>query len=299
MNINHLRYFVAVVEHKSISRAADAMNVSQPAVSNSIRLLEHVFDAQLLDRGPRGVSPTAFGKTLLEFATAATSLLDRAGVEIQHIKDGSGGHLNLGVVGSAVSTLTPRIICDLVSDGGAYTFDVSAGNSEPLLARLYAGDLDVILAGHTADFGLADEFIVEELLHAETQVFARKGHPLTRKKRISVGDLQSAQWVLPEKSLIRRTLGVSHSPSGKDRLDVVLTTNSMALIAEMVKASDLLTSSVADALKSDLASGAVKPLEVDVQEESWKVSLIYLRNRHLTKAMLAFIAKAKALASSQ
>lgn len=293
MNINHLKYFVAVVDHGSISRAAETLNVSQPAVSNSVRLLEHIFGVQLLDRTPRGVIPTPFGKSLHEYASAATGLLQRAAIEIKRIEQGSGGHFNIGVVGSAISTIGPDLVSALMSQDKKFTFSVMAGQSEGLIARLYAGELDFILSGHVAPSSLSDKFVVEKLCSTKTAIFARKGHPLHRQRNISIQDIKKAKWVLPERSLFRQFLERNHFEHQDGFLDVVVTTNANAFIAEIVKSTDLLTSTVPEALHSDVAADTIRPLNFKLGDEVWQVSLIYIKSRHLTQAMQNFIQVAR------
>lgn len=293
MNINHLKYFVAVVEHGSISRAADSLNVSQPAVSNSVRLLEHVFGVQLLDRTPRGVSPTPFGKTLHEYASAATSLLQRAAIELKHIEQGSGGHFNIGVVGSAISTIGPDVVRSLLSQDRNFTFSVVAGQSEGLIARLYTGELDFVLSGQVAPSSLSDDFMVEKLSTTKTAIFARKGHPLLRKKQIAIEDIRDAKWVLPEKSLFRQFFERNHFKGESGFLNVAITTNANAFISEIVKSTDFLTSTVPQALQSEISADTIRPINFKLGEEVWNVSLVYMRSRHKTQAMQNFIQAAR------
>ena len=77
-NLRHLRVFLAVVEHSSITRAADACHVSQPAVTQTIRKLEADFGAALFQRTPQGLYPTEAGQTLAGRVQRAFDILDPA-----------------------------------------------------------------------------------------------------------------------------------------------------------------------------------------------------------------------------
>ena len=68
MDLKQLNYFLTIVEHRSFRKAADALGVSQPALSISIKQLEQTLDCVLLNRAPGRVVPTSFGLSLCESA---------------------------------------------------------------------------------------------------------------------------------------------------------------------------------------------------------------------------------------
>ena len=78
MILRHIRYLQAVVEHGNFTRAAEALHVSQPTLSQQIKQLEEMVGAQLLDRGGRMVRPTDAGAAYLEYARRALRELEAA-----------------------------------------------------------------------------------------------------------------------------------------------------------------------------------------------------------------------------
>jgi len=92
-----IRYLVAVVEHNSFTRAAEALHVSQPTLSQQIKLLEELLDAQLLDRSKRMVRLTDAGKIYLRHARRALGDLDAGKRAIHELKDLTRGSLRVGM----------------------------------------------------------------------------------------------------------------------------------------------------------------------------------------------------------
>lgn len=91
-----LRHFLAVVEHKGITSAAEELHISQPALTKSIRQLEDNLGVTLFERMPTGVVPTPFGEILARRARLMDLEYRHALAEIHAIKGGAGGTINIG-----------------------------------------------------------------------------------------------------------------------------------------------------------------------------------------------------------
>jgi DNA-binding transcriptional LysR family regulator len=109
MNLNHLRAFVAVADSLSFSRAARRLHVSQPALSNQIKLLEEDLGAKLFERNRRSVSLTTAGKEILDDAERLLSTADEIRQRVRRISGGTAGTLRIGFVASATADIIPRM----------------------------------------------------------------------------------------------------------------------------------------------------------------------------------------------
>lgn len=105
MDMRQVRHLIAVLEHGNVLRAANAIHISQPALSKSIQNLEAELGVRLLERSPRGVSPTIYGTSLLKHARLLLNQGEQAVAEIEAIKGGHLGHLRLGVANFAIHFL--------------------------------------------------------------------------------------------------------------------------------------------------------------------------------------------------
>lgn len=104
MELRHLRYFVAVAEELSFTRAADRLHMAQPPLSTQIRLLEEELGAQLFERDKRRVNLTQAGREMLERARAILASTEEAKGAVRRAASGETGELHLGYAASAMFT---------------------------------------------------------------------------------------------------------------------------------------------------------------------------------------------------
>lgn len=110
MDLRHLKYFIAVAEEGNIGRAAERLNISQPPLTRQIHQLEHELKADLFVRHPRGVELTHAGHLLLEEARNIANLVDQLRGRVQRANVGELGRLDVGIFGSAILDLIPKIV---------------------------------------------------------------------------------------------------------------------------------------------------------------------------------------------
>ncbi|MFI7384678.1 transcriptional regulator CynR [Streptomyces sp. NPDC049813] len=111
VELRHLRYLLAVVEHGTFTRAAEALYVSQPTLSQQIRSLERIVGLPLLDRSGRAVRATDAGEVYVAHARRALRELAAADLAVQDVRDLSRGHVRLGVT----PTFTAYLVAPLVT----------------------------------------------------------------------------------------------------------------------------------------------------------------------------------------
>jgi len=116
-----------VVKRGSLRRASEDLNISQPALSNSLKNLEELLGVLLLERSPQGVFPTAFGDALNQCALSALASMDRGKLEIDLLKRGSKGHIRVGAPGGMIEQIVPEIIADINGQKRDYGFSVASG----------------------------------------------------------------------------------------------------------------------------------------------------------------------------
>lgn len=143
--LRQLRAFLAVVEVGSVSLAARALNLTQPAVSQQLRELERVVGVRLLDRAAGRVIPNAAGAALLDPARRAMAAAeDAAAIAAEHGR-GDAGRLRLGTGATACIHLLPPVLAALKRAMPGLAVTVAIGNTGEILPRLEAGDLDAAL----------------------------------------------------------------------------------------------------------------------------------------------------------
>ncbi len=113
METRHLRYFLAVVDHGSVSRAADWLGIAQPALSTALARMEKDLGVRLFERSRRGAQPTAAALAILDDVRTSVDRIDAAARRAQEIGRGSAGQLTIGLVSSALFDTLPRALREL------------------------------------------------------------------------------------------------------------------------------------------------------------------------------------------
>ena len=113
METRHLRYFLAVIDHGSVSRAADWLGIAQPALSTALARMEKDLGVRLFERSRRGAQPTTAALAILDDVRTSVERIDAAARRAQEIGRGSAGQLTIGLVSSALFDTLPRALREL------------------------------------------------------------------------------------------------------------------------------------------------------------------------------------------
>jgi DNA-binding transcriptional LysR family regulator len=154
MELRHLRYFVAIAEERSFTRAAERLWVAQPGLSTQIRRLESELGIQLFERHTRGVDLTDAGELFLERARTALAAADAARSTGQDLQDGLVGSVRLGIVTGAGWPGTPALLALFGRERSAIELTVVEAYGGTLLRDLRDGRLDAMIA--PSEFGSAE-----------------------------------------------------------------------------------------------------------------------------------------------
>lgn len=146
MELRHLRYFVAIAEERSFTRAAERLWVAQPGLSTQIRRLEAELGVQLFDRHTRGVDLTDAGVLFLERARAALSAADIAGATGRDLETGIAGSVTLGIATCACWGQTFDLLERFTRERSGVEVTVLEGYGGTLWRDLRNGRLDALLA---------------------------------------------------------------------------------------------------------------------------------------------------------
>jgi DNA-binding transcriptional LysR family regulator len=197
-----MRYVMAVIEHGSIGKAAEALHVSQPALSKSIRRLEEQLQVELFSRDARGTHPTIYSECMKAHAQAVNVGVAQALAEIRALKDGSTGLLTVAAPPSVAQAILPEAVMRLTRERPRLKVKIATFQLNPVPALL-AGEYD--LAVHLLDGTEMETGMKQRLLfHDRLVVIARPGHPLTKLQHVTVADLLPYGWILQEKDNLHR-----------------------------------------------------------------------------------------------
>ena len=143
LNLGNLATFRLVIQRGSFSAAADALGLSQPAVSLQIRQLEQFLQTRLVERTGRGVKATAAGLALLNHSDRIEHVVDEAICSVRALSDEIGGTVTIGTGATACIHLLPRLLQQLRQDHPLLGVGVTTGNTLDIVRAVEENRLDI------------------------------------------------------------------------------------------------------------------------------------------------------------
>jgi LysR family hydrogen peroxide-inducible transcriptional activator len=194
MELHQLRYFVAVAETGSFTRAAEREGVTQPTLSEQVIRLESQekgIGRRLFDRIGRKVVLTDAGQVLLSHAQGILAAVGEAERAVQD--SGEGGTLRIGAIPTIAPFLLPAAVTRFRKDHPAVQLQLKEDLTERLLADLLAGELDVGLMA----LPIRDDRLHVEKLYTEPLVMALpQKHRLASRAEVKLGDVMDEPFIL-------------------------------------------------------------------------------------------------------
>lgn len=209
MELRQLRTFVAVAELRHFARAASLCNLSQPAVSHQIALLEKEFGAKLLNRAARRVSLTVAGEVFLEEARRILGAVDRAHERMEDVARGAVGRIRLGATATPGLYLLPQLLAKYRGEHQAYDLRLEIGQIHAIAERVARNDLDMAIVAGTLPSG---ELRARSVSQDDLVIIALPNAPLARARTLKPSQLESETWLLREEGsdTRRQTAGWWH-----------------------------------------------------------------------------------------
>lgn len=143
METRHLRHFLAVVDHGSVSRAAEWLGIAQPALSQSLARMEKELGVRLFDRSRRGAEPTAAARAMLEDVRVSVARIDAAASLARDVAGGSAGRLTVGLVSSALFEVLPRALRALRREAPGVRVVLREMSNAEQAEALQNGEIDI------------------------------------------------------------------------------------------------------------------------------------------------------------
>lgn len=284
IKFRHLVCFLEVARQRSFAKAADALAISQPAVSKTLKELEEILDASLFDRGRSGTRLTAAGIGFMRYAGPCVQAL-RDGVNSLRSGEHDAGQVRVGVLSTVESLLMPEVVRRLHGRHGALIVSMATGPSAYLLAKLRVGDLDLVV-GRMTDSPDIQGLSFEHLYSESMTLVVRPGHPLLDADLSDLGQLSDYPLVLPlAGTTIRQHADSLFVQCGIAQSRQRLETLSTPLGRGYVLASSAIWVVPQDAVRLDVNRGELVELALGIQEPGGSVGIC--RNPTLPQPMAA------------
>ena len=192
MKLNQIRDVVAIADHGSLRAAAQYLGMAQPALTRSIRELEHELGVTLFERHARGVALTSLGEAFITRMRVIQAELQRSRDEMEQMSGRLTGQVSIGLSMACNIALLPGVLAPFKKRFRAVRLKVTERLFPELRKQLLDATLDFYV-GPVIGRPVSRECAVETLFENECVILARKGHPLHSAKSLTA--LSEARWV--------------------------------------------------------------------------------------------------------
>lgn len=210
MNINQLKYFIAVAEYKSFTKAANQYYISQTAITQQIHTLEETMGVQLIDRGRRPISLTPAGNVFFQEAKAIVERMNAAVSKVRDASTGLVGTLRIGYTKGYERSNLSNILRSFHLDFPNILITCYRCDTDMLAAGLFNDDYDIIFTWDSTNILQEDgiEYKLMELAPLVVALYA--GHPLAQRNSLSRKELKDETILYMSPSGTGESFGDNH-----------------------------------------------------------------------------------------
>ncbi|MBI5103113.1 MAG: LysR family transcriptional regulator [Nitrospirae bacterium] len=290
MDIHHLKVFSAVYKHRSFSRAADELLLTQPTVSDHIRALEEELNCKLFDRLPRMILPTSEAEVLID---RAQEIIERAedlkGVLSEFRKD-LAGHLIIGASTIPGTYILPGLTASFRRENPSVFFEIIVSDSRAVIDKVAGHDLLIGIVGAKLDARQVhyEPFLDDELIAITSGTF-------DGKKSIGIREIANSPIVMREQgSGTRKEFEKILEREGSDpgQLNIVGIFGSTDAIKQAVKEGMGISIISRRSVKDELRCGMLREIKINDADMRRQFYIITHRKRtlpHLYKIFLEYL----------
>ncbi|MDX5357669.1 MAG: LysR family transcriptional regulator [Rhodobacterales bacterium] len=288
MTLDQLRVFLAVAGTEHVTRAAQALNMTQSAVSAAIAALEARHDVRLFDRVGRNIALTDAGRRFVPHARALVQQAEAAADVLADLGSGVGGSLRVQASQTVSAYWLPRHLVRYRALYPQVGLEFVPGNTSTVVAAVAEGSADL---GVVEGVVSAPDLIVQPLAKDTMVVLVGCGHPWADGRRLAPADLATSAWVLREAGSGTRLAfdaDLARVGMGAGALSVLLELPSNEACIAAVEGGEAATVLSRRAAAPHLAQGLVAVAGFDLSRRVF--SAIRHRKRHESRAMAALLA---------
>jgi len=294
LRLRDLYAFFTAVERGSMSKAAQHLGVSQPAVSDAIADLEHAVGVRLLDRRPQGVEPTMYGSALFRRSAAVFDELKQCIKDIEVLADPTAGELRIGCP-EAIAAILPPILESFSQKYPRVVLNVDQISTATLeLPGLRERKLDLVVALSLmprADDGQGEDLNVEVLFDDHLVVAAGMRSRWARRRKIDLAELVDEPWILAAPDTGPYAIvSEAFRARGLRAPRISLMTLSVHLRTNMLASGHFIATFPSSVARLHADRFSLKVLPVDLPVRPWSVAIVTLKNRTLSPGVERFIA---------
>lgn len=273
IKFRHLQTFLEVARQRSVGKAADALAITQPAVTRTMRELEDILGVSLLEKDGRGIRVSHFGEIFLKHAGESLAAVQRGMDSLAQALKSEGPPIRIGTLPTASATIMPDAVAEFLAIGTGSQVTIVSGENRVLLNSLRLGELDLVV-GRLAAPEYMTGLTFEPLYSEEVAIIVSPNHPLLARRNFTLGALANFTVLMPTRSsvirpFVDRLLLTNGIPDLPNTVETVSDSFGRAFVTRHNAIWFISRGVVAD----ELQSGRLAELEIDMGETRGAVGL--------------------------
>ncbi len=228
MELTLLYYFKTVAEMENITKAAESLYISQPALSKAIAKLEKSLDVTLFERRKGRISLSSMGRVYYEYVSSAFQVLDQGEKRLAELMKESGDTV---AIAAPIAGALQELVCDFLSEEKSVQIHQFLYAESILESELLSGTLDFAVTPITVENNEIEQL---KLMEEEIFIVVSSSHPLAQEKYVRLADFQNDHFLVNESSFDQKIIRVLCSMAGFEP-NILLHSNESDLIDDALR----------------------------------------------------------------
>lgn len=300
MDLKRLRHVVALAQNNSFAQAAEVVHLSQPAFSRSIQSLEEEFGVELFTRGQRKITPTPYGKLVVERAQRMLSEAKSLQRDVKRMRAHEFGEIALGFGPIPAAALLESMLTRITREHPSIRVRIEITHWRNLLKLLEMDELDFFIAD-TRELLSSERLAIEPLPEFRIGVYCRHNHPALRSQPVDLSDVVKysiASFKLPDNMFAEFTQSLEFD--GDPRTLFSVQCDNMPTLERVALNSDLLVIGPRMAFRDAVESGRLVELDlINPLKVTTRMGIIRIRDRMVAPGAELLISMAMEQAMSE
>ena len=271
MDIQNIRAFLAVSETESFSRAAEALHLTQPAISKRIQTMEQHLDISLFDRIGKSVQLTEAGQALIPTYQRILDELEESERIISNLRETTRGHLRFATSHHIGLHRLPTVLRQFAKEYPDVDLELQFMDSEQACQQVLHGDIELGIV--TLPSQPDERLTLQNVWHDPMHCVVAADHPLAANKKITRKQLLAQPSILPSSDTYTRAL-INRALKLGDNTNILMETNYLETIKAMVE-TGLGWGVIPDSMLDD----SLKPIEIKTAKMQRELGVVFHRSR--------------------
>ena len=289
IHLNQLWVFYQVAKHKSFSQAAKALFLSQPSVSNQVKLLEESFGLRLFDRSGRNVELTNPGEILLSYAEKIFTLAKEADSVIRETQGLKAGGIRISASNTLGAYYLPDILDLFKRKYPQIEIQLNVGYTRTVVEDVLAFRSDLGLIGQEVSH---QDIVLVPLWEEELLLIVPPDHPFTERRVIELTELQGQSFIMSEKGSGVRDIAEKIFAETKVSVRVVMELGENEAMKRAVASGLGITLISATVARRELETGQIRAIRLTGTRILRKFHIIHHKDKYISKLIQAFMDEA-------